>query len=153
MHRQLEDGIFVSAPSASLSPPSRACLRYTPHPSTPSTPPTLTLRLWHRCLDKLWIEERADKSLHGDSAICKSCCGSRVFFFPLSPFSLLLSQPPACTQPLPFSHTHAYLFCISSSLHSCKSEQRYLLRFTYFSTLHFITFFTPLILSLLKCFN
>lgn len=70
-----------------FSPPTSAS-----SPSLCNTnPPTITLRVWLFGLP-LWIEERADKSLHGDSAICKSCCSRRVFSFPLSLFSLLHSN-------------------------------------------------------------
>ena len=92
--------IFVSTPSTSLSlslPPPHCIFCYTtPTPTYPH--PGIVAPLFGQAL---WIEARADKSLHGDSAICKSCCGRRVFFFPLFPPSLLLSPPPACTQPLP----------------------------------------------------
>lgn len=93
---------FLSAPLPPFSPffilPPPLPLLYTTHPHPQIVAPLFGL--------PLWIEERADKSLHGDSAICKSCCGRRVFSFPLS----LLSRPPACTQPLPFlSHS-----CITS---------------------------------------
>lgn len=61
-----------------------------PFPSTSSHPSQLTSAL----LRHFGSKSGADKSLHGDSAICKSCCGRRVFS-PPSPYapSTLNSHP------------------------------------------------------------
>lgn len=92
----------------------------------------------------LWIEERADKSLHGDSAICKSCCGRRVFSFPFLPPSL----PTSCLyKTAPFSPSHS---CIPSP-RLIRFPQQFknplpwstLSPLPHFFTLHPITFFPP----------
>lgn len=65
---------------------------------------------WTTTLDR---RERADKSLHGDSAFCKSCCGRRVFSFPLSLFLPPLlptsyTTPPFLSPPLLCTFSASY---------------------------------------------
>lgn len=95
-------------PSTSFHPPSG-------HSPPPPPSPSDTVG-WTTTLDR---RERADKSLHGDSAFCKSCCGRRVFSFPPSVFpfsSLHCCQPRACTQPVPsFFLPSCVLFCVFSA--------------------------------------
>lgn len=105
-----EDGIFLSAPPVyhfflfffPISP--------SPWPCTPSPPtPTPDAAGWTTTLDR---RERADKSLHGDSAFCKSCCGRRVF----SPLSLF--PPPSTAAKLMLVHNPSLSFS-SPLVHSC----------------------------------
>lgn len=85
-----------------------------PFPSTSSHPSQLTSAL----LRHFGSKSGADKSLHGDSAICKSCCGRRVFS---PPFSLRTQHP----QLPPHPHSPLWLpLCSSDSL------------FTFFFPLH-----------------
>lgn len=73
-------------------------------------PPTPDAAGWTTTLDR---RERADKSLHGDSAFCKSCCGRRVFSFPLSLF-----PPPSTAAKLMLVHNPSLSFS-SPLVHSC----------------------------------
>lgn len=97
----------------------------------------------------------ADKSLHGDSAICKSCCGRRVFSFPSFPFfppsSSLLPQP-SLRVPDP-SHPPLTLLCTFPTAHplltlqlkekkeNLHCDRRYLPLPLH--SLHLFTFFYP----------
>lgn len=92
----LEGGIFVSAPSSLPSP-------------HPSTPPDCGTSIWPTTLDG---RGGFDKSFYGDSAICKSCCGRRVF-------SISLSLPPLSLQSPSLIHIPFWIcipFILSSSL-------------------------------------
>lgn len=88
-------------------------------PLLPSTCPAQTraLQFWAATLES---ERGADKSLHGDSAICKSCCGRRVFSFPSFPFFPLLLPPslprPSLRAPDP-SHPPLALLCTFPTTH------------------------------------
>lgn len=86
---------FVSTPSTFFFFPTSPSL----WPCTPPPPSPSDAAGWTTTLDR---RERADKSLHGDSAFCKSCCGRRVFSFPLSLFLPLLLPTLCLYQPLPF---------------------------------------------------
>lgn len=79
-------------------------------PPPPPPPPTPDAAGWTTTLDR---RERADKSLHGDSAFCKSCCGRRVFSFPLSLF-----PPPSTAAKLMLVHNPSLSFS-SPLVHSC----------------------------------
>lgn len=97
-------GTFLSAP------PSTFYLRRRPAQ-------TWAPQLWAATLES---KRGADKSLHGDSAICKSCCGRRVFSFPSFPFFPLLLPPslpqPSLRVPDP-SHPPLALLCTFPTAH------------------------------------
>lgn len=98
------------------------------HPLLPSTSHrrparTRAPQFWAATLES---KRGADKSLHGDSAICKSCCGRRVFSFPSFPFFPLLLPPslpqPSLRVPDP-SHPPLALLCTFPTAHPLLTQQ------------------------------
>lgn len=142
MHRQLEDGIFVSTPPTSLP-----C--FLPLPLLCSPLPTLSYRLWHCCLDYHFGSKRGltKVSMATEQSVNHAAAdGSSPSLFPFSP-SFFPNLPRVHTL---FSDTHAYLFCISSSLsdQNVKSlclDQNYALCLTF--TLHPLSPCFPSILN------